>query len=110
MRLSADVLCAMLALLVLVYTARQALLSCSFSQRRLMGVILVTSLLMLCGLCGVQMSDVMDFRLVFVADLAAQSVAFGFLVATFLLFLVIPREKPAFARFAQKLLSVHAKL
>ena len=75
-----------------------------------MGVILVASLLMLCGLCAVQMSDVMDFQLAFVADLIAQSAAFGFLVASFLLFLVISREKTAFARFAQKLLSVHANL
>ena len=109
MRLSADVLCAVLAVLILLYTARHASLSCSYSYGRLMGVILVASLLTLCGLCGAQMSDVMDFRLASVADLAAQSTAFGFLVATFLLFLVISRGNSAFSRFGQKLLCAHAK-
>ena len=107
MSLSSDILCVMLTLLVLVYTARHASASSSYSHVRLMGVILVASLSMLCGLWGAQMAGVMDFR--FVADLVAQSTAFGFLVATFSLFLVISRDKSAFSRFSQKLLRFHAK-
>ena len=109
MRLSADMLCVILALLVLVYTARHVSLSYSFSRGRLVCVVLVASLLVLCGLCVVQMSDIIDLQLAIIADLATQSTVFGFLVAAFLLFLVISRQKSAFSRFAEKLLCVHAK-